>query len=427
MINDNLRGSKTNLVPRLLKSHPWCTFSGMKPVKTDVHFPALEESILAFWNDNGLIEKGLRANEGKTPFLFYDGPPFATGLPHYGHILAGTLKDIVPRYWVMKGRYVERRWGWDCHGLPVEYEMEKELGLQGLEDLQKIRDREVQRVLPRHRPSLHKGMGKDHHPHRALGRFQKRLPHDGHGVHGVGLVGRQPALGKRPHLRRLPGDAVLVADLDASFQFRGGFELQRSSGSGADRPIQERLAAEIFPRLDDNPWTLPSNLALAVNPEIKYVEVLDAESGQHYVLAEARLGAYYKDPSQYRVVREMAGRELEGEPYEPIFPYFQEKRTEGAFKVVLGDYVTTTDGTGIVHTAPAFGEDDFLVCQKYGIPLVNPVDAEGKFTAPVNDFVGLQVKDADKLIIKDLKTRGALVKHDTIVHNYPFCWRSDTP
>ncbi len=175
------------------------------------------------------------------------------------------------------------------------------------------------------------------------------------------------------------------------------------------------------------PWTLPSNLALSVHPDVDYVEIEDFATKEHYVLAEARLGSYYKSEADYRLVSTFKGQTLENECFEPLFPYFKDNKKDGAFKVVLGEHVTTTDGSGIVHTAPAFGEDDFAVCQKYGIKLVDPVDVEGRFLPPVKEYQGQQVKEADKNIIRDLKARGAILRHDTIVHNYPFCWRSDTP
>jgi isoleucyl-tRNA synthetase len=399
----------------------------MKPVKTDVHFPSLEEQILAWWQERGVIEKGLRANEGQEPFLFYDGPPFATGLPHYGHILAGTLKDIVPRYWVMKGKYVQRRWGWDCHGLPVEFEMENELGLSGLRDIEKYGVANfneacrgiVQRYTKEWKQVITRtGRWADFdHGYRTMDPsfmetvwwvvkqlFDKGLVYEGYRV--------------MPYSWRI---TTPLSNFEASLNYK---------------EVQDPALTVRFKSLDHSrwllawtttPWTLPSNLALAVHPEVEYVEIEDAKTKEHLVLSAARLPLYFSQPADYRVIGRFPGTQLEGERYEPLFPYFTGRAANGAFRVVLGEYVTTTDGTGIVHTAPAFGDEDFQVCQKYGIPLVDPVDAEGRFTDAVPEYRGQQVKEADKAIIRDLKARGAIYRHDTIVHNYPFCWRSDTP
>ncbi len=399
----------------------------MKPVKTDVQFPALETSILSLWKTNGIMEKGLQANKGKEPFVFYDGPPFATGLPHYGHILPGTLKDIVPRYWVMKGKYVQRRWGWDCHGLPVEFEMEKELGLSGRSDVEKLGiakfnescrgivsryTKEWEQIIYRtgrwvdfennYRTMDTKFMESVWWVVKQL--WDKGLIYEGHRV--------------MPYSWRI---STPLSNFEASLNYK---EVQDPA---LTVKLKDTKSPRFFLAWTTTPWTLPSNLALSVGPEIDYVEVEDAATKEHYVLAKGRLGSYYKSEADYKVVGEMTGRELEGLRYEPLFPYFASYAKDGAFQILVGDHVTTTDGTGMVHTAPAFGEEDFQICQKYGIPLADPVDAEGKFTSAVPEYAGQNVKDADKAIIKDLKTRGAILKHDTIVHNYPFCWRSDTP
>jgi isoleucyl-tRNA synthetase len=397
----------------------------MKPVKTDVKFPELEKSISQFWNDQGITEKGLAANQGKEAFVFFDGPPFATGLPHYGHILAGTLKDIVPRYWVMKGKYVQRRWGWDCHGVPVEFEMEKELGLSGLHDIQKF------------------GIAKFNEACRGL---VLRYAKDWQTV--IERTGRwvdftsQYRTMDTPYMETLWW--VFKQLWDKGLVFEGyrvmpyswritttlsNFEASLNYKEVQDPALTVRFKSRKHPRTflawTTTPWTLPSNLALSVHPEITYVEITEKATQEHLVLGEARLSHYFKSEEDYTVVKKFPGSELEAETYEPLFPHFAS--TEGAFRVLLGDHVTTTDGTGIVHTAPAFGEEDFNVCRKYKVGLVDPVDVEGNFTDLMPEYKGLNIKEADKVIIKDLKTRGSLFRHDTIVHNYPFCWRSDTP
>jgi isoleucyl-tRNA synthetase len=397
----------------------------MKPVKADVQFPQIEESVLEYWRANKIQEKGLAANKGKEAFVFYDGPPFATGLPHYGHILAGTLKDIVPRYWVMKGRYVERRWGWDCHGLPVEFEMEKELGLSGATQV------------------LEYGVGKFNEACRSIvQRYTKEWEQT------ITRTGRWADFGRAYRTMDLSfmesvwwvtqqlwnQNYIYEGYRVMPYSWRISTPLSNFEAGLNYKEVQDPAITVRFKSKSKNryllawtttPWTLPSNLALAVHPEVQYVEIKLKASGEHHVLAEARLAAIYPDANLYEQVGSFLGTALAGEKYEPLFPYFKDQKN--AFQVLVDTYVTTIDGTGIVHQAPAFGEDDFRVCQANGIGIVDPVDAEGKFVAPVNEYAGQMVKDADKNIIKDLKAKGAVVRHDTLVHNYPFCWRSDEP
>ncbi len=399
----------------------------MNPVKSDVHFPSLEEAILKFWKENSLIEKGLKANEGKEPFVFYDGPPFATGLPHYGHILAGTLKDIVPRYWVMKGRYVERRWGWDCHGLPVEFEVENELGLHGHRDVEKYGaakfNEACRSIVMRYTKEWEEVITRTgrwvdfENKYRTMDTpfmetvwwvvkqlWEKNLIFEGHRV--------------MPYSWRI---STPLSNFEAGLNYK---EVQDPALTVRFKSVTKN---RYFLAWTTTPWTLPSNLALAVNAEVDYVEIKETATTEHYVLAESRLPAYYKLENEYEIVSKFKGKELENETYEPLFPHFKDKKSEGAFRVLLGEYVTASDGTGLVHTAPAFGEEDFEICRKYKIPIVDPTDFEGKFTDEIPEFKGLNIKDADKEIIKYLKAKNAIVKHETLVHSYPFCWRSDTP
>lgn len=399
----------------------------MKPVSPDVQFPKLEESILHFWRQNDLIKKGLRMNEGEKPFLFYDGPPFATGLPHYGHLLAGTLKDIVPRYWAMKGRYVERRWGWDCHGLPVEFEMENELGLSGYREVEKFGVAKfndacrniVQRYTKEWEEVVYRtGRWVDfENKYRTMDTpfmetvwwvlkqlWDKDLVFEGYRV--------------MPYSWRI---ATPLSNFEASLNYK---EVQDPALTCR---FKSKKKNRYFLAWTTTPWTLPSNLALAANKAVQYVEVEEVATKDRYVLAKSRLAAYFKKPEDYQLISEFTGQELENESYEPLFPHFSDKAQEGAFRVILGDHVTDTDGTGLVHTAPAFGEEDFEVAHKYKIPLVDPTDHEGKFTKALPEFQGINIKDADKDIIKYLKSKNLIYRHETYVHNYPFCWRSDTP
>lgn len=398
----------------------------MKPVKNDVQFPRLETNILAYWAEEDIIKKGLKLNEGEKPFIFYDGPPFATGTPHYGHILPGTLKDIVPRYWVMKGRHVERRWGWDCHGLPVEFEMEKELGLNGVRDIEKLGiakfNEHCRSIVLRYTKEWEKTITRTgrwvdfENAYRTMDPdymesvwsivkrlWDKELIFEGHRV--------------MPYSWRV---ATPLSNFEANLNYK---DVQ-------DPAITVKLRSVSDPNRHfliwtTTPWTLPSNLAVALHPDIDYTEIKDGKTGEHYILAEARISAYYKKEDEFERIKTYKGKELAGQKYVPLFPYF--KNNPNSFVLVLGDYVTTEEGTGLVHQAPAYGEDDLKVCQQHNIPLVDPVDDAGCFTRLVPDFEGQQVKDADKGIIQKLKKDGAVVQHTTIVHSYPFCWRSDTP
>lgn len=399
----------------------------MKPVKPDVHFPTLEKNILDFWKRNEIVHKGLSANQGKERFVFYDGPPFATGLPHYGNILPGTLKDVVPRYWVMKGKYVERRWGWDCHGLPVEFEMENSLGLSGTPDIEKYGIANFNEAC---RSNVLKYTKEWEEIICRTGRwadFQNSYrTMDTPFMESVWWVFKQ--LWDKGLI--FEGYRVMHYSWRVSTplsNFESGLNYKEVQDPAITVRFKSDRSNRYFLAWTTTPWTLPSNLALAIHPEGNYVEIEDLATGDHYVLMVDRLVAYYKSPSEYRIVAEFSGKQLEGETYEPLFPYFIERKKEGAYRVVLADYVSAVEGTGIVHTAPAFGEEDFEICKQYGIALVDPVDPQGNFTDRVADFKGLNVKEADKEIIKYLKSKKAVVRHETIIHNYPYCWRSETP
>jgi isoleucyl-tRNA synthetase len=400
----------------------------MEPVAENVKLAEVELEILKFWDEKEIFAKTLAKTRHQPPFIFYDGPPFATGLPHYGHLLAGTIKDIIPRFWTMRGRYVERRFGWDCHGLPVEMEIEQTLGLNGKSDIERFGvaqfNTECRKIVLRYTEEWEKTV-------RRMGRWvdfrndyrtmdlsfmesvwwafkqlwEKGLVYEGHKV--------------LPFSTRL---GTVLSNFEANLNYK---EVQ-------DPALTVRFAADgeeqtYFIAWTTTPWTLPSNLALAVGPEIDYVKVRDHTDNVRYILAEARLKVYFPKTGTYTIEARYKGKDLVGRTYGPLLPYFADKKATGAFRVISADYVTTEDGTGIVHIAPAFGEEDFYACQKANIDLVNPVDDEGRFTAPVSDFLGLHVKEADPKIIEKLKREKKIVHQGTIFHSYPFCWRSDTP
>jgi isoleucyl-tRNA synthetase len=399
----------------------------------------MEEEVLAFWEKNDIFRKSVRRREGSPAkpgeeYVFYDGPPFATGLPHFGHFIPSTIKDIIPRYQTMRGKKVERRFGWDCHGLPVENLIEKELGLNSKTDIERYGVaafneacrasvlryvKEWRQVITR----LGRWVDFDH-DYKTMDRdymetiwwvmkslWEKGLLYEGHYI--LPYCPRCATVLSNHELNLGGYQDVHDPAITVRFKVRGGF-----------LPPETYLLA-----WTTTPWTLPSNLALTLGPDIDYVLIEDLTASptphDHYILAEARLPAYYKDPGQYRILWKKKGAALTGIEYEPLFPYF--KDTPNAFRTFPGDFVSTEDGTGIVHTAPGFGEDDQRVLKGAGIPTICPVDAECRFTAEVPDYQGVFVKDADKAIMERLKAEGKLVKRDQILHAYPHCWRCGSP
>ena len=417
-----------------------------KQVDAKVNFPKMEENILDFWEKNNIFKKSILRREGSEEFVFYDGPPFATGLPHFGHFVPNTIKDIIPRYKTMKGKKVERRFGWDCHGLPVENLIEKELGLQSKTDIEKLGIEKfneackasVLRYVQEWRSTIirlgrwvdfdndYKTMETDYMETiwwvvKSL--YDKGLLYEGHYI--LPFCPRCATVLSNHELNLGGYKEVQDPAITIKFKVAGSSE-QRAGDTGLPENTY-------FLAWTTTPWTLPSNLALVLGPEIDYVliEELPPNSSPltttHYILAEARLPACFKDESQYKIIWRKKGSELLGIEYEPLFPYFKEEIANNAFRTYPGDYVTTEDGTGIVHTAPGFGEDDARVLKGTGISTICPVDDECRFTDEVSDFSGLFVKDADKGIIEKLKTEGKLFKRDQILHQYPHCWRCGKP
>ena len=415
-----------------------------KPVDAKVNFPKMEEEILNFWEQNHIFEKSVAQNEGSAEYVFFDGPPFATGLPHFGHFVPNAIKDIIPRYQTMKGKKVERRFGWDCHGLPVENLIERELGLNSKTDIEQFGIAKFNEAC---RASVLRYVQEWRRTITRLGRwvdfdndyktmeadymetiwwimkslYEKDLLYEGHYILpycprcATVLSNHELNLGG---YRDVHDPAITVR-----------FKIERNE------KLEMRNEGEVyFLAWTTTPWTLPSNLALTLGLDIDYVliedlsdnsSLLTSHSSFFYILAEARLPAYYKDPSLYKIIWKKKGSELAGMEYEPLFPYF--KDAHNAFRTVTGDFVTTADGTGIVHTAPGFGEDDARVLKGTGIPVICPIDAECKFTAEVSDFAGVFVKDADKGIMEKLKAEGKLFKREQILHSYPHCWRCGHP
>lgn len=423
-----------------------------KPVDPKVDFPKQEEEVLKFWQDNKIFEKSISQREGAEDFTFYDGPPFATGLPHFGHFIPSTIKDIIPRYQTMKGKKVERRFGWDCHGLPVENLIEKELGINSKHEIEAYG---VANFNDKCRASVLKYTAEWRKTITRMGRWvdfdhdyktmepdymesiwwvAKSLWDKGLIYEGKYILPYCPRCSTVLSTHELAQGYKDVQDQTVTVRFK----ITKTNSLINDEEIAN--GKTYFIAWTTTPWTLPSNLGLCMGPEIDYVKILDKESGDYYIFAESRLSAYYKNPEDYEIIYRKKGKDFVGIHYEPLFPYFKnlsdpkecgkisnQKCTDGAFRMFNADYVSTEDGTGIVHIAPAFGEEDNRVFRNSGVPNVEPIDAECKFTSEVPDYQGIFVKEADKEIIKRLKTEGKLVKRDTVVHSYPHCWRCGSP
>jgi isoleucyl-tRNA synthetase len=406
-----------------------------EPVRTDVNLPAEEEKILKFWDDHKIFEKSVTARKDAKAYSFYDGPPFATGLPHYGHLLAGTLKDVVPRYWTMKGYSVPRRFGWDCHGLPVENEINKTMNIKSNKDVHAMGiaayNAACRGIVQRYSEEWKKTV-------RRIGRWvdmeNSYFTMSPEFMESVWWVFKQIYdKGLMYEGYKVVPYSTGLSTVLSNFEANSNYKQVQDPAVTVAFPIKEKPGVSLL-AWTTTPWTLPSNLGLAVHNDADYVRVreknpAEGKTSAEYILAKA----LWKNPfgkeaeKNFEIVEEMKGAALLGLHYEPLFPFFADKASEGAFKVIHSDHVTMDSGVGVVHMAPAFGEEDYYACQKNGIPLVNPVDDDGMFTAAVGAYAGKRVKEADKDLIAEIKAKGRLIKHDTIVHSYPYCPRTDTP
>jgi isoleucyl-tRNA synthetase len=387
-------------------------------------FVEMEHDILKLWDEIGAFQKTLDNTKGKKPYIFYDGPPFATGLPHHGHLVASTIKDIVPRYWTMNGRYVLRRFGWDCHGLPIEHEIDKQLNMTAQEAVEKLG---VAGYNDECRAIVQRYVKEWRHTITRLGRW---IDFDNdYKTMDVWFMESVWWVFKQLWDKGLIYQGVKVMPISTAL----GTPLSNFEATSNYMDVQDPAITVLLKLRDEDaylavwtttPWTLPSNLAVCVGADIEYARVHDEALDKDIYIAMERLPAYGDLPAQQVV----AGRDLVGKHYDPLFPYFADQVEQGAFVVVSDDYVTTESGTGLVHQAPAFGEDDYRVLKANGIEaFVCPVSLAGEFTDEVPEFAGLHVKAADKEIIKQLKDRGALYRQEVIQHSYPYCYRSDTP
>lgn len=385
---------------------------------------AREARILEIWLKDKAFEASLRAREKAPLFAFYDGPPFATGLPHYGHLLAGTIKDVIPRYKTMKGYYVPRRFGWDCHGLPVEYEIEKSCNLSGARAIEEFGiaafNEECRSIVLRYTSEWKK----------TVLRSGRWVDFDNiYRTMDLSFMESVWWVFKQLFEKGLIYEGYKVMPFSAKL----GTPLSNFEASENYKDVDDPAIVVAFPVLGSDvhllawtttPWTLVSNLALMVGPEIPYTTIVEKKSGRKFIVAQSRVAALFTS-EEVEVLGVTLGKELIGMSYEPLFSYF--KGHQGAFRVIAEESVSLDEGTGIVHSAPAFGEVDFYACKREGIIPVCPVDNNGCFLDPITEYEGLFVKEADKPIIARLKQMGRLVSQATIHHRYPFCWRSDTP
>lgn len=392
-------------------------------------FSKREETILDFWENNKIFEKSLEARKDAPLFSFYDGPPFATGLPHYGHLLAGTIKDVIPRYKTMKGFYVPRRFGWDCHGLPIESEIEKANGLSGSISIEEFGianfNEECRRVVLRYTQEWKKTVQR-------MGRWVNI--DEAYKTMDLSFMETVWWVFKQLYDKGLVYQGFKVMPFSAKL----GTALSNFEAGENYKDIDDPSIVVSFPLEDEpetsllvwttTPWTLISNLAITVGEDITYVKVKSHADQRQYILAKNCLSHWFVNPEEeILILDEFWGHELVAKKYHPLFAYFESRAQQGAFRVISGDFVTLDEGTGLVHTAPAFGEDDFIVCQRAGIDLVCPVDNNGFFTSDIPEYEGIFVKDADKKIIRSIKESNRLFQQGTVRHRYPFCYRTDTP
>jgi isoleucyl-tRNA synthetase len=433
----------------------------MKPVSPDISFPQLEESVLEYWKDQNIFQRSMdpcaptklgekEPKSRRKTYVFYDGPPFATGLPHYGHLLAGTIKDVVGRFFTMKGYHVDRRFGWDCHGVPVEFEIQKSLSLHGANAIREFGianfNEECRKIVLRYTKEWQAFVERsgrwvdferqyrtmDPEFMESIWWVIKSLWDRGLVYEGVKCVPYSWAIN------------TTLSNFEAGLNYKDVQDPAVTVRATVKDDVAAKIGVDALPYpvsayiWTTTPWTLPSNMAFAVGADISYSLVANHKDKEVVILASNLVGLHFpelaedakaKEPNGHQpaeVLAEVKGSVLDGLEYEPMFPYFAAERENRAFRLYTADFVSDTDGTGIVHCA-SFGEDDILVFNEHNLTVVDPVDEDGNFMDSVPDFAGMNVKDADSKIIAKLKKEGAIVDHKTIVHSYPFCYRTDKP
>lgn len=393
-----------------------------KKINPNMNFVEREEKVLKFWKENRIFEKTLEKTKDGEEFSFYDGPPTANGKPHIGHILTRVMKDIIPRFKTMKGYHATRKAGWDTHGLPVELEVEKQLGMDGKQDIEKYG---IEPFIQKCKESVWKYKTE----------WEKMSDRVGYWVdmeHPYVTYDDNYIESEWWSLKNIFDRGLIYKGHKiVPYCPRCGTALSSHEVAQGYKDVEEKTAVAAFKVKGEEetyvlawtttPWTLPSNVALCMNPDYDYVKI--ESKGAKFILAKERVHVFFNE-GEYSVIEEKKGADYEGLTYEPLYACY--KGVKNAYRVVTDGYVTLDEGTGVVHIAPAFGEDDARVGRKYDLPFVQMVDDRGNMVegAP---FVGTFCKDADKLILKDLKEKGLLFKTLTVTHSYPFCWRCDTP
>jgi isoleucyl-tRNA synthetase len=404
-------------------------------IAADKSFPLLEEEVLKFWDDADIFNKSLAQEAPRGEYVFYDGPPFATGTPHYGHIVASIMKDIIPRYATMRGYHVERKWGWDCHGLPIENIVEKELGTRSKKDIETLG---VDKFNALCRARVLTYVDEWQKVIRRLGRWADM-------AHPYKTMDLEFMDSIWWAFKQLWDKGLVYQDYRSMYICpRCETTLAQSEVSEGYRDIKDLSVIAKFELTDEpgtfvlawttTPWTLIGNVALAVGSEIKYVKAKTTEAS--YILAKDRLAEVFKDQT-YEIISHYEGDDLVGRSYRPVFDYYFIDQSlanrENGWKIYAADFVTTTEGTGVVHIAPAFGDDDMNLGRAKNLPFIQHVGLDGVFKSEVKDFAGLHVKPlvdhttTDVEIIKYLAAHGGLFSKAKYEHSYPHCWRCDTP
>ena len=393
-----------------------------KKINPNMNFVEREEKVLKFWKENRIFEKTLEKTKDGEEFSFYDGPPTANGKPHIGHILTRVMKDIIPRFKTMKGYHATRKAGWDTHGLPVELEVEKQLGMDGKQDIEKYG---IEPFIQKCKESVWKYKTE----------WEKMSDRVGYWVdmeHPYVTYDDNYIESEWWSLKNIFDRGLIYKGHKiVPYCPRCGTALSSHEVAQGYKDVEEKTAVAAFKVKGEEetyvlawtttPWTLPSNVALCMNPDYDYVKI--ESNGAKFILAKERVHVFFNE-GEYSVIEEKKGADYEGLTYEPLYACY--KGVKNAYRVVTDGYVTLDEGTGVVHIAPAFGEDDARVGRKYDLPFVQMVDDRGNM-AEGAPFAGTFCKDADKLILKDLKEKGLLFKTLTVTHSYPFCWRCDTP
>jgi len=394
-------------------------------VPAGMGFPKWEAEVLAFWKERDIFKKSMAEYDGNPPYIFYDGPPTANGTPHIGHVLTRVVKDTIPRFQTMKGHNVPRKAGWDTHGLPVELEVEKQLGLDGKAQIEAYG---LAPFIDKCKESVWKYKGMWEEFSDIVG-FWADMDHPYVTYHNDYIESIWWSL------RQIHDKGLLYKGFKVvPYCPRCGTPLSSHEVAQGYKEVKERSAYVKFPLADEpnsyilawttTPWTLPSNLALCVGPEITYVKVRVGEEA--YYLAKDRIQSVLGEDAEYEIIEELPGTALEHKRYVPLFDFVKGPGREKSFFITVDDYVSTADGTGIVHMAPAFGEDDNRICRRYKMGFVQYVDPAGHMTEET-DWPGVFCKDADKPIIAALKEKGLLLSAPNYTHSYPHCWRCDTP